>query len=661
MVKQKKRMIIVVTVFACIAFAVILALSGAALNSASLNLVKNGKPVAIIIIPEQPLPVESYAAEELQYHVKSSTGAELKIISEDKEIPSGTHIYLGKCKATVLSKVDPSNLPGNSYVIKTIGSDFYIAGKDASGDPLLLNTLEGTLFGVYDILENNVGVRWLWPGKLGEVIPKLKNLSLPSVNASVQPSLWFQGWRNTSAAGSEGEAFKKDEAIWLKRQKFGKSIQISYGHSFGGWWERFGKTHPEYMHMMPDGTRGLDKYNPDPQYNSMCISNPDLVKQKVQDWKDNGMPEYINVCENDGWAGCACPVCLSWDVPDPSDSIDFDKRLDAAKRTYDGKEGNRSLWMLKLGSLSDRYAGFWKAVYDEASKYRRDVKVVSYAYDNYVKPPMKTMLNQNILLGVVPMSRTSSLFPYNKTESDEFRKYWKGWAKTGAVQFLRPNYTLQGHNFPVNYARILGEDLKFATANSMKGTDFDALTGQYSTQGTTLYMLARILNHPDASVDQIIDEYCSAFGPAKGAVREYFDHWEAVYSTCTLAGYDKLKAAKSKYKVSGTSFFALADGIYTPEVMSKGWAILEKAKNQSAGNALASARVEWLSRGLKQADLVLAAERAYEYRIDTGDTTQFAAVHKALEEFRANNWDSRISNFTYLNNQERRLWNRSQR
>ena len=50
----------------------------------ALDLVRNGKPMATIVIPAQPLPVESYAAEEFRYHIKEATGADLSIVSENK-------------------------------------------------------------------------------------------------------------------------------------------------------------------------------------------------------------------------------------------------------------------------------------------------------------------------------------------------------------------------------------------------------------------------------------------------------------------------------------------------------------------------------------------------------------------------------------------------
>ena len=90
-------------------------------------------------------------------------------------------------------------------------------------------------------------------------------------------------------------------------------------------------------------------------------------------------------------------------------------------------------------------------------------------------------------------------------------------------------------NFPAFYARTLGEDLKFAMAHGLKGTDFDSLTSKYATQGPSLYMLATILNHPDASIDGTIDEFCAAFGPAKPSVKEYFELCESAYPQYSAA------------------------------------------------------------------------------------------------------------------------------
>jgi hypothetical protein len=462
--------------------------------------------------------------------------------------------------------------------------------------------------------------------------------------------LWFKEWRGGSTPG---------ERVWLKRQRFGRSIQPSYGHSFGEYWAKFGQTHPEYFAMLPDGTRRLDPAaDAGPEWVHMCVSQPGLAGQIIANWKASGAPRFLNVCENDGWAGCACPTCLSWDEPDPDDPVPFNQRLEAARKAFEGHNGRRDEWMLKLGSLSDRYARFWKIVSEEARQTMPDVQIVSYVYDNYRKPPVKALLNSNVLCGLVP---EESIFGYSKRNSEVFRRDWSGWEKTGCNLFLRPNYTLQAPNFPAFYARTLGEDLKFAMAHGLKGTDFDSLTGKFSTQGPSLYMLAKILNHPDASVDAVIDEFCAAFGPARDSIRQYFQLWESIYPDYSPEGQARRIDAKRRYgcDIYGP-YYLLADEIYTPAVMSNAWSILAQARRQAAPDQTASARIEWLAKGLEHAELILSAARSYERKVDTGNDADFAAAWRKLEEFRESNADYDKTHFAGLSGSEDK-WHRTER
>jgi hypothetical protein len=73
-------------------------------SASALDLVRDGKQVAVVVIPAQPLPVESYAAKELQYHIEVSTGARLPIISGDSGLPASPHVYLGRAAAS--AKID---------------------------------------------------------------------------------------------------------------------------------------------------------------------------------------------------------------------------------------------------------------------------------------------------------------------------------------------------------------------------------------------------------------------------------------------------------------------------------------------------------------------------------------------------------------------------
>jgi hypothetical protein len=259
---------------------------------------------------------------------------------------------------------------------------------------------------------------------------------------------------------------------------------------------------------------------------------------------------------------------------------------------------------------------------------------------------------------VVPQE---SIFGYSKLDSEVFRRDWTGWEQTGCALFLRPNYTLQAPNFPAFYARILGEDLKFAMAHGMKGADFDSLTSKYSTQGPSLYMLAAVLNHPEASPDAVLDEFVTAFGPAKNTVKEYFALWESVYPNYSASEQSNQINAKRKYG-AGTygPFYLLAGEIFTPRLMTKAWSLLDQARSQAVHEPLAAARIEWLAKGLTQTDLMLQTERAYEQSVDTGDKAQFLAAYRALKAFRDANADYDKTNFVGLGGSEK-AWEKASR
>jgi hypothetical protein len=630
---------------------IVLALPGKSVSA--VNLVQDGKPTAYIIIPSMSPDCVVYAATELQYHVERSTGATLKIIKEGSLIPSGNHVYLGGCTATEKLHIDPSQLPNDSYIIETAGNDLYIAGKDGTGDPLRENTATGTLFGVYDLLENNMGVKWLWPGKLGEVIPAARNISIAPENKTDKPLLLFKSWRNGSSTGyTVGKSgyssvnrlneVVKAESIWLKRQRFAKSTNPDYGHAFTHYWERFGKTHPEYFSMLPDGTRRPED---SPSRVTMSVSEPGLWKQIVEDWKAQGSPEFINCCEDDALARCVCPTCMAWDEPRPGSKVEFSQRLETVKRMYAArKDEDDDDWIDALGPLSDRYLRFMEAVRNEASKIRPDVKSTLYAYENYVEPPVAAKADRNDLVGIVP----GSIFPYNKEESESFRKVWGGWAATGCSLFLRPNYTCQGQNFPVVYAHTLGEDLKYAYAHSMRGSDFDCLSGQWAAQGPTLYVIARIMCDPTQSVDKVLDDYYSGFGAAQGTVKEYFKDFEDLTSGFNAEQSKQNERANKKYGAGYASYCFMAVDIYTPQVLSKAEALLKYAEKQTAQDSIALERVKFLEKGLKHAELALDLTNALKRGVDSGDHSDFYRAEAALANFRKTIESDYVSDLYYV-------------
>jgi hypothetical protein len=630
----------------------------------AVELVQNHRPVSVIVIPDQATPVVQYAARELQYHIQRATKAILPIVSEkDRPVDSRGFIYLGPCRQSLQKGINAESLAPNSFIMKTVGANLFISGKDADGDPLRDDTNAGTLFGVYELLETSMGIHWLWPGKLGEVIPARSDLAIEDCDRTVIPKLLhtrlrtagpysnLTGWSSPEVA----KAYLHDQSIWLRRHRFARGISLEYGHGFIHYWDRFSKTHPEYFNLLPDGRRVSDPtyFGGNKTLIAMNVSEPAFWNQIVEDWKQSRTPTkpWINCAENDTCGKCACPKCVASDVPSPGLEAIFSKRVELARKAFLKSD---PLWYEPLGSLSDRYARFWLSVQELARKTDPQAVVLGYAYANYYKPPIATKLNDHIVVAIVP----SMMFPWTDAKRQEFRSQWEGWAGTGAQLYLRPNYMLDGHGLPIYFADKLGNDFSFAYKRGMIATDFDSLTGQWATQGPNLYVLARMQIHGDWPVSRVLDEYYESFGKAAPAIREYFAYWKNISDHVTD---DTLREVIQKDPGGGSwaKFYRVAGVIFTPEVLNHGFEVLMKAKTLAEGDDPAMQRVGFLENGLRNAKLTLQVQAAYANYKKTGQIQAYRSALDQLDTFRKSVETQWIANMGFLGWAESGTWDRT--
>jgi len=151
-----------------------------------LVLVRNGKPKSVVIVPNEASPAVTYAAEEFVAHVAKITGVSLRVVDEnDKALGDiakrWIRIYIGD---TQRSKEQAFDIGAHGFLWKTAPGEVMIIGDDSPGSdkvssPEDLWDRNGTLSGVYDLLQDEFGVRWFWPGELGTVAPKQAVLKLP--------------------------------------------------------------------------------------------------------------------------------------------------------------------------------------------------------------------------------------------------------------------------------------------------------------------------------------------------------------------------------------------------------------------------------------------------------------------------------------------------
>lgn len=633
------------------------------------TLVRAGQPAAVVVTPDEPLPVVSYAAQELVDHVRLASGTTLPVIKASADRPDGrARVYLGDCPTSRQAfPGDWDKLPHGTALLSSSANRLCLAGRDAAGAPLADNTSAGTLFAVYEVLESFLKVRWLWPGELGTVVPPQATIAIPAAKLQVSPRFLhtrvrFGGLSITPTGFSSMEAraaFAERQMQWLRRHRFNRGTSLEYGHGFEDYWDRFKDTHPEYFNLLPDGQRRSDPmyYGGPGRLISMCVSEPGLARERAAEWAKTRTPErpWVNCAENDTCGKCTCPNCRALDPPGTiTDHPEMSQEEGLKHATEDFKAGKADWWKW-LGSVSDRYARFWLATQAEARKVDPEATVLAYAYANYNEPPRRTKLNDHIIVAIVPRL----MYPWTEEKRAAFRKQWQGWADAGARLYLRPNYTLDGNAFPIFYAHKLAADFGFAAKHGLIATDFDSLTCQFGAQGPNLYVLARIQEHPDWTCDQIMAEYYAGFGPAAKAVQAYFAHWQQVSDQVSD---ETIKAASSAVGAEGGSWarlYLIADQIFTPAVMAKGEALLKQAEQAAAGDALAARRVGFLEKGLHHAELCLAVEKARRDYLQSGSLPDYQAAMQALDDYRASLEGQDVIGPGILRYLEGPVWDRS--
>ena len=505
-----------------------------------------------------------------------------------------------------------------------------------------------------------MGVRWIWPGESGEVIPKTKTISVngldvkfmqPLQSSRIHPS-------NVAQAGWQSEKAWKDYTAadfkWFDRMGFSWDSSIRAQHSYGhpGWQygHKYFKDHPDWFNLLPDGTRRPNPYYVvvDVEYMSICPNSDGLLQQVIKDWREKGPKGYpfgpnVFVGENDTPGSCCCEACLADDLShDPG-------RLKRARAKF--AKGDRT-WPDELGSVTERYAKYYMKALREAKEHDPKVKVIAQTYSNYTEPP-KTKLDKDIIIcATLPLH-----YPWTQKKIDEFYRCWKGWANSGCTMVLRPNFMLDGHCMPINFSRKFYDLYKMCLETGMIGTEYDSDIGQFGGNGINYYVMARTTMRPDLTYGQIFDEYCSAFGKAAPEIKNYWNYWEKISDSKLTTEADK----KAVYNPVGAEpgswnyFYLIAPLIYMPEVIAEGRAYLDRAEALVKDDPEALRRVQFLQKGLKNAGLTCEAQNAFASK----DKMVFAAAVNRLDKFRAEIEPDFVANMHHLFNWENVSWDRT--
>ncbi len=319
-----------------------------------------GRNVYVITIPDDAIPAEKTAAQELQTHLKQMTDADFTIVRAS-EYNGGPRLAVGFQKGLpeVLYSEHFPNLGPEELVIDSSEDTILLAG----GRP------RGALYATYEFLES-LGIRWFTPTET--FIPHK-----PTLNVEITPTRYTSPFRSRTNVPGNGAT-----AEWSARNRMNSLLEWSHpGEKYGGGvkqgpdmhtlWRLMSpeifKTHPEWAAMV-DGKRIINHAN---NHWGVCLSNPELqnfIVTRTMDWLRKH-PDTTDVWfgQNDGSPYCTCPACQAF---------------------YDGHGGvPSSIICFVINKLADAVAAEFPHV---------RVKSLAYAWSR--TPPQNMTLRNNVTI-----------------------------------------------------------------------------------------------------------------------------------------------------------------------------------------------------------------------------------------------------------------------
>ncbi|MGI6353927.1 MAG: DUF4838 domain-containing protein [Lentisphaerae bacterium] len=493
-----------------------------------------------IVIPDQnarlAFPPEEgyeYPAEFLQRHIMASTGKSLSVVKESTATPEKRKIFLGATRAA--GKFSFALNP-EGFILQPDGRDLIICGEVFDGVD------RGTLFGVYEFLERQFGIRWLYPGDRlwaglgdGTIIPKHDEITFPYTPVQDAPRLW----QREGGISYEYQPIAVQKR-WHPMLRFGTSMpHRNANHTQIYWVDLYADKHPEYFAKGSDGQPRINYRHKTRTY--ICLSSDAVLQQMLDNLEafDQGtatgkewgpcLPnrDYVFFCCNDGMipeSTCHCPDCAA--------ALEMDRNY-AARGT----------------ELFFRFVTKYANAINEKWPGRR---LVTLAYSHYLAPPVHSQIPANLDLAYVgPQVQYAN----DPAVFDLHRQYLSRWSElvghdrkrlTLWMNIVTP--TLGVSNAPFFYPHTLKRFL-LASENEIGGAFINGLSPYLRRLGAEgrfggvqtfpmVWIQARLLWNPDADVDALLTEYCQyAYGKGAAVMEEFFqligERWENMYKTNT--------------------------------------------------------------------------------------------------------------------------------
>ena len=488
-----------------------------------------GEQNAEIVVCANASKMTRFAAMELQSLLEIKLSEKLPVVNTPDD--SKISFILGINAFSDAVGIDASGLVRDAFIIKTVGQDVYILGRD---DPDFdefaairrisgwqFQHEKGTVFGVYDFLERIADARFFFAGP-GTLIPK-GTLRIPSIDVYDRPD-----YEARQVQIYEGKHFLPENGIlernldYLRMRFETQYVPCCHGIGNLGYWERFGKTHPEYFFLDSSGRRVTEKRSDvwmehycytsgvkEELYQDAksCLLNEPASKRGIR--SSNGQIGWDPTAQQPGRAFCAMPG-------------------DSFMRCH--CENCQSL-MTDEQMISDFYWGF---VFDLAERLIREKVpgiVTNMSYAPYHLVPRNRKMPPNVYVMVAGTGAWNERYPEHQQRETERIRQWvdfggrKVWLWNYPNKFADRAFPGIPHTTP----RCIGRYYQ-SMAPLIYGAFIESETDYYAFNLLQYYVFSRVSWNNQVDVNALLtDYYQRMFGKGAPVMQEFFDRIEFLW------------------------------------------------------------------------------------------------------------------------------------
>lgn len=504
---------------------------------ASAEMVSGRRALCAIVIPDSPGEVETHAAEELRLFIGKISGAEMDIIAE-KDAGGRCGIYVGDTRLgkQIVPDDEIAPLGSDGFVLRERGSNVAVRGGH-----------RGTLYGVYAILEDHLGIHWLAPDTT--IIPKRDTIDLAGLEDTQKPAMEYR------------EVYFHDafDGDWAARNRLnggthrvdgprgGRTNYLGFVHTFNALLpkEKYFAEHPEYYALV-SGKR-VDNTQP-------CLTNPDVLKivtDRVLELaaSTNGAPTIISVSQNDNMMPCECERC----------------------RASDREEGSPSGTLIK----------FVNQVADAVAEKYPNVLIDTLAYQYTENVPRHAKPRPNVIVRLCHMAPSCDTHSLEHCYLNaNYVHNLKAWSSISNRLYVWHYVTdFAAYLLPLPDLNAIKRDMPFYVKHHVRGlfAQGDGESPGAESAEIKSWLIAKLLWNDKADFESLYKEFIDGYyGPAAPDMLEYYN----------------LQRKHALSKSVHAHLYAPPDGGHlSPELLGKMNASLVKAEAAAASDPLAAEHV----------------------------------------------------------------------